>query len=368
MKILHLTTHINSGGISKYILMVGSSFIHKGNQVYVASSGGDMEPQFLSEGICVKKIDIRTKSELNFKIYRNIPELIRWIHQEGIDLIHAHTRVTQVMANWIQHLTKIPFITTAHGFYKHRLGRRILPAWGDRVVAISEAVGADLRDHHQIDPKKIRVVYNGVNLDELMSRFLSYDPGTTRKEFGFSEDAYVIGIVARLVSDKGHEYLIRSIKKLETEIPNLRLLIVGDGRYRPKLIELTRKLNLMSRIYFTGNLKDVAKPLAAMHLFVLPATWREGFGLSIVEAMTCKKPVIVTNIWALNTLIEDRVNGILVEPRDPIHLANAIRTLVKDPILSAKIGAAGQETARKRFSLNRMALELEAVYEEVLSR
>ena len=88
--------------------------------------------------------------------------------------------------------------------------------------------------------------------------------------------------------------------------------------------------------------------------------------MSIVEAMACQKPVIVTNIWALNTLIQDRENGILVEPRSVDDLAQAIQLLFRDAPFRARMGKAGRMTAEERFSLDRMVEELEDVYEEVL--
>ena len=104
-----------------------------------------------------------------------------------------------------------------------------------------------------------------------------------------------------------------------------------------------------------------------MDIFVLPAIWREGFGLSIVEAMACRKPVIVTNIWALNALIQDRVNGILVEPKNVDALAEAIRLVLKNEELRDKLGRMGQEAAHTRFSVDRMVQELELVYQEVVT-
>ena len=368
MRILHLTTHLNRGGISKYIHSVGTALRARGHEVFAASSGGEMEGEFEKAGIHVKTFPIRTKSELSPKIYTAIPSMIHWIKDEQIDLLHAHTRITQVMSFWTSRGLGRPFVTTAHGFYKRRLGRCLLPAWGRRVIAISDAVGIDLHKTHHVPNDRIRVVYNGLDLPELMLSFSRHDPLEIRREYGFPPDSYVVGVTARLVPDKGHEYLIKAIKRLETELPNLKLLIVGDGRYRKALTALVRTLQMEDRVLFTGNLSDVSKPLAAMDVFVLPATWREGFGLSIAEAMTCEKPVIVTNIWALNTLILDQVNGILVEPKNVEQLADAVRLMLVDPQFRQKIGKAGRRTAEERFSLDRMVRELEGVYQEALSR
>ena len=366
MKILHLTTHLNLGGISKYILSVGEPLRSKGHELYLASSGGEMEAEFSAAGFRIKTLPIRTKSELSPKIYWALPALIRWIREEKIDLIHAHTRITQVMSQWLQWITGIPFMTTCHGFYKSRLGRRILPAWGKEVVAISEPVGTHLRDSFHVPPDRIRIVYNGVDLRAFVNQFFEHRPGDVRKEYNIPERAFVAGSTSRLVPDKGHEYLIRALKKLEFEMPDMHVIIVGDGRHRKALEALSRELKVDRRIHFTGNLRDVSRPLAAMDIFVLPATWREGFGLSIVEAMACQKPVIVTNIWALNTLIQNQVNGVLVEPRSVEELAGAIRRFFEDAGFRDRIGQAGRAAAEERFSLHRMVEELEDVYEEVL--
>lgn len=366
MKVLHLTTHLNRGGISNYILSAGSLLIQRGHRVFVGSSGGEMEGEFKEKGFVLKNFPIRTKSELSPKIYLALPSVIRWIRDEKIQLIHAHTRVTQVMATWIKWLNGTPFVSTAHGFYKRRLGRKILPAWGKRVIAISDQVANDLRDSFRVSEERVRVVYNGVDLQGLTESFAHHNPSEVRRGYGISENAFVIGVTARLVPDKGHEYLIRAVKSLQKEFPTLCVLIVGDGRYRSYLEELVKRLRLNGLVQFIGNVRDVSKPLAAMDLFVLPAVWREGFGLSIVEAMVCQKPVIVTNIWALNTLIQSQVNGILVEPRDVQDLTRAILLFLKDKGFREKIAKEGQRTARERFSIDRMVRELESVYEEVV--
>ena len=368
MKILHLTTHLNRGGISNYILSVGAALHQKGHKVFVVSSGGEMQKEFEECGIRLKTMPIRTKSELSWRIYAALPELLRWIRKEKIDLLHAHTRITQVIAFLIGLIQGTPSVTTCHGFYKRRLGRRLLPCWGKRAVAISDPVADHLRDTFGLPPERIRVVYNGVDLQTLRNRFLKHDPVVVKRDYGFPEESYVLGVTARLVPDKGHEFLIRAVKDLESEFPNLCLLIVGDGRHRQYLEGLTRHQGLMERVYFTGNLRDVSFPLRAMDIFVLPAVWREGFGLSIVEAMACEIPVIVTNIWALNSLIQNGVNGVLVEPRNVGELAEGIRKMLRDSALRERIGKVGRKTAEERFSLDRMVHELEAVYEDAIQR
>lgn len=365
MKILHLTTHLNVGGITTYILRLIRPFKQNGIETFVLSSGGTCSTALQERGATLFDLPIRTKSELDPRIYWAIPKIRSLIRENKIDILHAHTRVTQVMAFWIQKLTGIPVVTTCHGFYKRRLGRRILPAWGDRTIGISQSVTGHLLNDFKVDPKRVVTVNNGVDLEELDKAYVGHNPVKIKKEFGFRSQDQVVGIIARLVADKGHQYLIRALALLEKTHPDIRLLIVGDGNQKNYLQGLTAQLNLGPRVVFLGNVSDVTKPLVAMDIFALPATWREGFGLSIVEAMACRKPVIVSNIWALNSLILNQVTGILIEPKKVEPLAGAISDLLNHPGKSESIGRAGRKMVEESFSVSRMAAEIHEVYQSL---
>jgi glycosyltransferase involved in cell wall biosynthesis len=125
---------------------------------------------------------------------------------------------------------------------------------------------------------------------------------------------------------------------------------------------MARELHMEDRVVFTGSLTDVIRPLAAMDIFALPAIWREGFGLSIVEAMACRKPVIVSNIWALNSLIQNNVTGILIEPKQAEPLAAAIATLLREPETRKRIGESARAVVEEHFTVGRMAAEIAAIY------
>lgn len=367
IRVLHLTTHLNSGGITVYILRLIESLREAGVESLVFSSGGNYTAYFEEKNVTLAVSAIRTKSELHPKLWPAFFELLRVIRKEKIDLLHAHTRVTQVMAAWAHAVTGIPVVTTCHGFYTVRFGRRFFPAWGQRAIAISEPVGQHLMDDFHIPSSRVRVVNNAVDIKLLDEQYRKHDRAQVKREWGFSEEDPVIGIVARLVSDKGHEYLIRSAAELVKEFPDLRVLIVGEGKERAFLETLAASLGMTQRVVFTGNLPDVTKALAAMDVFVFPATWREGFGLSIVEAMTCAKPVIVTNIWALNSLIQDRVTGYLVEPKRVDVLTEATAALLRNPSQRAQIGDSARRAVERLFTIERMAAEITAVYKETLT-
>ena len=365
MKVLHLATHLNMGGISIYILRLARQMAALGVETHVLSSGGTLTPQFQAAGIATHERNIRTKNEIHPKLYFQLNALARWVRENKFEILHAHTRVTQVLAFWISRMTGVPVVTTCHGFYKPRLGRRLLPAWGERVIAISDLVGADLQKALKAEPARLRMIHNGVDPEELDAQYARHSKASAAASFGFGADSFVIGVIARLVQDKGHEYLIQAMPQLQKNIPELKLLIVGDGPYRAELEALAAKLLKPGTVIFTGSLDDIARPLAAMDIFVLPAVWREGFGLSIIEAMCCRKPAVVTNIWALKTLIKDGETGLLIEPRDCEAITATLLRLYQNPGLRAQLGDAGRQEVLQSFTMKRMAEEVLAVYKEL---
>ncbi|MBI4358881.1 MAG: glycosyltransferase family 4 protein [Candidatus Omnitrophica bacterium] len=369
IRILHLTTHLNIGGITSYIKLLTKEMRKLSYQLYVGSSGGTQEKMLEEEGIRCLKFNIRTKSELSPKLYLAIPQLIQLVKQEKIDLIHAHTRVTQVLAWWVQRFSKIPFVSTCHGFYKRRLGRRILPAWGNHVIAISKPVEESLLKDFHVRRTAVSTIFNAIDIIDLIKRYREKNPEAVRQELNLPKSSRVIGIVARVVEDKGHEYFLRAAAKLVLDsFPNVKILIVGEGPYLKNTKELVRRLRLEKSVCFLGNINDITYALSVIDIFVLPAIWREGFGLSIIEAMAVSKPVIVTNIWALNELVHDRENGLLVEPKDVDDLANAIRELLSDQDLYSKVSRNGSEMVRQEFSITQMANRVDRLYRQILSQ
>ena len=149
MKILLLTTHLNIGGISTYVLSLAKALKAKGHDVFVASSGGTLVAELTTGGVSHLKIDIRTKSEISPKVFKAIFDIYRIAKRLDIDVIHAQTRVTQVVGFFASRLCRKKLVTTCHGFFRKNIGRTLFPGWGDRVIAISEAVQEHLvKDFH----------------------------------------------------------------------------------------------------------------------------------------------------------------------------------------------------------------------------
>lgn len=365
MKILLLTSHLNFGGISIYTVSLAKGLKNKGHDVLVASSGGDLVPQLETEGIRHIKIPIDTKSEVGPKVLLTVFKLRKILKEEKVDLIHAQTRVTQVVANSINRYLKIPYVTTCHGFFKARAGRLIFPCWGSKIVAISEAVREHLVNQLKVAKDKVCLIYNGIDTNKFFKNYSPEEKNSFCREYKLSSGP-VIGIISRLSSVKGHEYLLSAFTQILESYPTVRLLIIGDGPEKNRLVNLAKKLKIDDKVIFEKSTADTTKPLSIMDIFVLPSL-QEGLGLALLEAMAMGKPVIASKVGGIYTLVQHGVNGLLTVPADEKSLAEAIVTLLNDKEMARGMGQMGRRMVEEKFSLEQMVEKTNDLYNEALN-
>lgn len=373
MNILFLANHFNAGGISSYILNLAQGLTARGHSVCVGSSGGEWIGRLGKLKARHIYLPLDTKSIISPKLIRAYFALKRAIRQERIDIIHAQTRVSAVAAWWACRKTGVPFIWTAHGFFRRRWGRMLFPCWGKFVIAISEAVEGHLIKDLGLNEERIRLVHNGIDTTGDGGRGTGdglQDARGGRKEirkkFGLS-DGPVVGIIARLSEVKGHRYLITAMKKVIEQVPGAQLLSVGDGKIKNDLEALADSLNIREKIHFVPSVSDTREPLSVMDVFVMPSL-QEGLGLSIMEAMLAQAAVVASSVGGIPSLVKDNETGILVKARDPDAIACAIIGLLNDKARAARLSARARELILREFSLERMAQETERAYKECLNR
>ena len=363
MNVLFLSTHLNTGGITSYLHVMAKGLIQRGHHVHIVTSGGNMEREFLSVGVKLFTLNIRTKSELDPRIYFALPSLARYIRENKIDLIHAQTRITQIMGGLLKKLTGKPYLSTCHGFFKTRLSRRLVPCWGDAVIAISKAVEGHLRYDFKVSGKKVFLVESGIDLEE----FALIDESVKKEcrvRFNFGDEP-IIGIVARLSDVKGQDILIEAMSKVVAHVPSAKLLLVGEGKMEKALRDKVRHLNLNDHVRFFSIVDRTYEMLSLFDVFAMPSR-QEGLGLSIMEAQAAGLPVVASRIGGIPSLIEDGKTGVLVEPENHDALAEAIITLLQDRARMNKIGMAGREFIGRNFSADKMLDKVVVLYEQLM--
>ncbi|MFC1666781.1 glycosyltransferase family 4 protein [Candidatus Omnitrophota bacterium] len=365
MKILLLTTHLNIGGIGTYTVSLAKALKAKEEDVFVASSGGVLVSELASGGVSHIKVDVLTKSELSPKVFRAIFEICKIVRSLDIDVIHAQTRVTQVIGFFVSRLCRIAFITTCHGFFRKKLGRLMFPAWGSRVIAISEAVREHLLKDFHVGGHKISLIYNGIDVKMFLRHFTEEEKDGLKDKFGIKKDHRVIGTIARFTPDKGHDVLLYAFCEILKEKPNVQLVFVGDGKERSKIIDLTQRLNLSENVVFIKTQLNTAHILSIIDVFMFTPRRKEGLGIALLEALASGKPVVATNVGGVSSVIENDVNGFLIEPSKPELLIKPTVRLLKDKELYERMSHAGKEIAIEKFSINGMAERVDKLYREV---
>lgn len=362
MKILFLTTHLNTGGITSYILTLSRQLICMGHHVSMISSGGNMVDEFEKFGGKHFTCDIRTKSILSLKLLRAIPAVKKIITNQDIEVIHAHTRTTQFLACLSGFLSRVPYLSTCHGFFRPKLGRAMLPCWGRKVIAISEQVAGHLEKEFSVKPDNICVVRNGINLELFQSIETSLIE-SKRASLGVSGKKN-IGIIARLSDVKGHVVLIDAMAMIRRKIPDAHLMIVGEGKEEAALKTQVARLNVSDCVSFYPVVNRTMDFLMLFDCFVLPSL-QEGLGLSVMEAQAAGIPVVASHVGGIPSLIEHEQTGLLVEPRNEAQLAAAIVRVLTDHHLAKMLASNALDKAREHYSAGIMAEKILQVYEEV---
>ena len=365
MNILLLTTHLNTGGITSYLLTLSKGLIREGHRVHLVSSGGNMLVEFSYAGVDHFPADINVKSELHPNIYKAVGRVRRYIEEKNIHVIHSHTRVTQVMGWLLGKITGRPYLSTCHGFYKMRLGRRMFPGWGRAAIAISKPVQEYLINDFKMKLEHVFLIPNGVEINKFS---LYQEESRKEKRRTFSLEGYqIVGIIARLADVKGHAVLVQAMKRIVGRKPNVKLMIVGEGKQEDNLKRLVQELRLGDQVYFYPVINKSAEFLEIFDVFAMPSL-DEGLGLSVMEAQASGLPVVASAVGGLTTLIEHRKTGLLVPPNDSEALADAIEEMLDDPARAAAMGKAARDFIVRNFSAESMVNKTLAVYESVRER
>ena len=368
MNILLLTTHLNTGGIGVYTVGLARNLKKQGVDVTVASSGGDLEGILAADGITHVRLNIRTKFEFGIKVARALPVVIRLVRDNNFQLIHAQTRVTQVLGNLAGKITGVPLVATCHGFFKHRrLSRRFFPCWGEKTIAISKSVHGHLLKDFRVQSDRVTLVYNGIELERFLSAAGTARDRDLMRDIGLADNVMTVGAIGRFSSVKGLKYLVSAFKKTLSRDECIQLVLVGEGPEKTALENQIRELDVMDKVFLVspGDV-PLEKYLSLFDIFCLPSV-HAGLGLSLMEAMASGRACIASNVGGVSELITDEEDGILVPPKDPDRLSAAILRLAEDEPLRRRLAKNAREKASNNFSIINSASRTIKVYEQVLS-
>lgn len=344
--------------LKKFLLPLIDGMRAAGWEVTAVCSDGTFIPTLHAQGYSIVTLPI-PRSANPFAALRTILSLMRLFRRERFDVLHAHTPVAALLGRIAARLAGVPVVIyTAHGFYFHdempvlkRRAHIVLEWLGGRLtdyLFTQSAEDADTAIRHGIMcAERVLAIGNGVNV----ARFdpSKQDRAAARETLGIPAHVLVIGIVGRLVREKGYAEFLLAAEMIGAQYPEVHFLVVGErlasDHNAPIDQELARARQVLGpRLILAGMREDIPVMLAAMDIFCLPS-YREGMPRTIIEAMMMGKPVVATDIRGAREEVMREQTGLLVPTRNPTALAQAFARLLDDLAMRERMGQAGRERA-----------------------
>lgn len=368
IRVLRTVPSLEMGGVEKTLLSLLPELKKMGMDVSVCClyKRGDLAEEMENAGIPVHFVKMRPRIDFDLKYIQGIARLVALLKEKDISIIHTHMykantpgRIAALFARTPVVIANEHNIDTWKTPYQHTVDR-ILASATSKIIAVSDAV-RDFYIGRGIPPEKIITIHNGVDLKKFDVKINIKEE---RKELGISHRSIVVGSIGRLEPQKGHEYLIDAAQLVKKEYEKVQFLIVGSGSRKKELEEYAQKKGLQNNVIFTGCRNDIPELLAVMDIFALPSL-REGFSISLLEAMASGKAIIATSVGGNPEVISDGENGFLVEPRNPTLLAGRITALLRNEELKRRFEKNALYRV-KEFSIQKMAEKTYQLYESLL--
>ena len=362
LKVLQLIPTLDRSGAEKQMVLLAKGLPKDRFQVEVATLTrmGPLKAELDEAGIPVTAIGKRHKVD-PFALYR----LVRLMKARKFDVVQTWIFAANTYGRVAARQAGVPVVVVAEmavDLWKGKSERffdQRLAGWCDRVVGNSYAV----RDFYRglgVPDDRLEMIYSGIENEAPAT----VDPAAVRREFGFREDAPLVLFAGRLAEQKRVDDLVKALDLLQHIQPDVRTIIAGDGPLRESLQELAASYALTERLRFVGHREDVPRLMYACDLVVLPSSY-EGLPNLILEAMRHSKPVVATAAPGTTEVVVDGETGLLVPVGNPQLLAKAMREILRDRALAARLGAAGKARLKTDFRLDTMIKEFGDLYERL---
>jgi len=296
--------------------------------------------------------------------YLSFLKVAKILRKEKIDIIHTHNTqpfIDGTIGALLSGVKTIIHTDHARDFPDKR--RYMFAEWlmfhfAHKVVGVSDHTSNNLVKYEHISKKKIATIVNGI--DEAKYD-ISVDKDKKRNELLIQKKGPVIGLGVRLSEQKGITYLLQAMPAVVKQFPDISLVIAGQGVLENNLKEETRSLGIIEHVFFVGPRLDMPELLKLFNLYVLPSLW-EGLPMVLLEAMAAGCPIVATDVGGNFTVIKNKYNGSLFEPKRPDLLASEIIRVLSDKQTISRYINNSLDIFRKKFSAEIMTRQYEKLY------
>lgn len=384
MRILHVIDAIGAGGgAERNLLSVVPAMVGHRHRVVHFRREDDFAPRLRAAGVEVERVPISGPQE--------VPAAIKRLRAlaEDYDVVHTQTQWSDVLGR-LAVLGRAPIVTSVQtppyapeavagysrkGQLKTHVQRALdvaISTQNSLFVAVSGYVRDVLVEQVRVSPKKVRVVYNAIDLDaiELPTR---EERAAVREELGLASDDVAIVSAGKVVQSKGQYALIEAMPALLREAPSAVLLLAGDGPAREPLSQRAKQLGVADRVRFLGLRRDMLRVLSGCDIFAL-ASHFEGLSLAVAEGMAARLPCALSPIAPHHEMaarvaeVDAERSGAMISPSmSAADWAKTLARMVNDPALRLQLGEASRTTAQRHFNVAHTAPALLSVFAEALS-
>lgn len=356
MNILQITSGRHINGALTYCKFLSEHLIASGHSVTIlCRKDGWIEHQ-----------DIPGVKFFHSEMDRTAAELQRvsdWMDEQKFDLIHTHMSRAHAFGVLLKMKNGVPVIATAHN-------RSFQLHWrfNDYVIANSDATCRYQKRINLVPSDRIETVHCFTDLQ----RFKEITVRSKRRvlrQLRTKEDDFLIGVVGEVVKRKGHIYLFQALEQIAAAVPNFKLVLLGrfkrDEAYVKRMRRILLKRNLLGKVKWLGLRSNVQDFMAAFDLTVVPSI-EEPLGLVALESLAAGTPVVASDTGGLPEIIEHGVSGLIVPPKQPAAIADAVIELAHDAQRRIQMGQAGKTFVFDSFDPQMLSQKVETIYNRVI--
>lgn len=365
-RVAHVATRLCVGGMETVVahLVRHMPRAEYRSEVWCLEDADTLGLELRSEGIPVQVLGKRGRYDV--MLFARIAALL---YRRRIAILHCHDELSWfygAVASTLVPSTRT--IMTMHGrrrniSRRHLIEQRMLATRTDAMVCVSQFLVQQLSKELAIPAERLVAVPNGIPHDVLMSDAAARIHA--RRLLGVSPDDFVVGTVGELSPVKNPTLAIEAAAIAHCSVPRLRLVLIGDGGLRGELEAVTRHRGAADIVRFAGLRRDVRRLLPALDAYLCCSDY-EGVSLSILEAMMQGRPIVATAVGGNPEVLRNDA-GVLVEPRQPALMAQALVRLAHDPDLRARLGARSRAVATERYGIGRMISDYRRLYATVMT-
>ena len=367
IRVLHVAEA--AGGVERYLETLFKYSKGKVENILVCSQNYDYKKfKTLADRVIVLKMSHDIEPSSDIKVERTLRRIIKQVKP---DIVYAHSSKAGAFARIADLGLNNKIIYNPHGWAfnmqqsakkkeMYKWVEKISAHFCDKIVCISDAERESALREKICKPSKLQVIYNGIDLEEIEKT-----TPMSRDQLGIPDDAFVVGMVGRLSKQKAPDTFVKAAKLIKEKIHNAFFLMVGDGELRDQIENLINQYDLGSSFLITGWVDNPTAYMKIMNVGMLLSRW-EGFGLVLPEYMACGVPIVATNVDAIPNIIQDGINGMLVDKDDYHKAVDAVDRLFKQPDLTSSLVKNAKNIVKTKFDGKRVAQNSEQLYKELI--